>query len=384
MDEAQAPAARRRNLAIFITVALSIWTAMHAYVFTRLHSVPWVETNVSAAAFWLVAVVVWLSYPLVRIFEAKLSHRVVVPLLWAASNWVGVIFLLLAAMFFADVVTLGGWLFPVQAPLVRGWLALTALVLSAIAMIQGARPPVVCDYEVSLAGLPKERDELVLLAISDLHLGTLIGERWLRQLIQRVEQMHPDAVLIVGDLVDGDVDKVRPLLPVLKGLRAPLGVWTVTGNHEFYADAEGSVAIFQDAGFKVLRDEWAELVPGLLVAGVDDLTARRQFGHTGDPLSDALANRSAGATVLLSHSPMQAHVAADAGVGLMLSGHTHHGQVWPFSYLVALRYPLLGGRYEIGKMTAIVSRGAGTWGPRMRLWRPSEIVRIKLRSSKED
>ena len=118
----------------------------------------------------------------------------------------------------------------------------------------------------------------------------------------------------------------------------------------------------------------------LLVAGVDDLTARRQFGRPDRPVAKALAGRPPGAVVLLSHSPLQADTAAAAGAGLMLSGHTHDGQIWPFRWLVRLSYPLLGGRYEVAGMPVIVCRGTGTWGPRMRLWRPSEIVRITLRA----
>jgi hypothetical protein len=156
-------------------------------------------------------------------------------------------------------------------------------------------------------------------------------------------------------------------------------VWAVTGNHEYYAGVEQCVRLFQDAGYNVLRDAWAEVTPGLVVAGVDDLTARRQFGRGDHPLERALTNRPSGATILLSHSPWQAEVAAKLGAGLMLSGHTHNGQIWPFSYLVRLRYPLLGGWYKIGSMPVIVCRGTGTWGPRMRLWQPGEIVRIKLR-----
>ena len=97
-------------------------------------------------------------------------------------------------------------------------------------------------------------------------------------------------------------------------------------------------------------------------------------------VEQTLANRPPGAVILLSHSPLLADVAATAGAGLMLSGHTHNGQIWPFGYLVRLSYPLLGGRYEVGGMPVIVCCGTGTWGPRMRLWRPGEILRITLRS----
>ena len=137
--------------------------------------------------------------------------------------------------------------------------------------------------------------------------------------------------------------------------------------------------LFEEAGFQVLRDRWAEVRPGFVVAGVDDLTRRRRSGRLGDPVTEALSGRPPGATILLSHTPWKAEQAADAGVGLMLSGHTHGGQIWPFSYLTRLIYPLLGGRYNVNGMTVIVCRGTGTWGPRMRLWRPGEILRVTLR-----
>jgi uncharacterized protein len=232
---------------------------------------------------------------------------------------------------------------------------------------------------VQLAGLPPERDGLVLVELSDLHLGTLINHNWMTRLVERVNELHPDLVVLVGDIVDGNVGRAEALRPVLSQLRAPLGVWAVTGNHEYYAGVEPCVRLFQDAGYTVLRDRPAQVVPGLVLAGVDDLTAKRQLKLDGKPMEKALALRPPGATILLSHSPWQADVAARLGAGLMLSGHTHNGQLWPFSALVRLRYPLIGGRYEVNGMPVIVCRGTGTWGPRMRLWLPGEIVRVKLR-----
>jgi hypothetical protein len=139
----------------------------------------------------------------------------------------------------------------------------------------------------------------------------------------------------------------------------------------------------EKARFKVLRNRWAEVRPGLIVAGVDDLTSKRRSGIKGDFLAQALKNRPEGAAILLSHTPWEAEKAASYGVGLMLSGHTHGGQIWPFDYLVRLAYPLLEGRYEVDGMPVIVTRGAGTWGPRMRLWGPGEILKVTLRSKEK-
>ena len=355
---------------------------MHLYAFWRLSSVPWVAgphpaAGIVACSRGVVGELPAGPYPGGK---GAASSRGPAGVSRCKLDWRSIPVILCAAGHGRSHV---GWLglCPAFRRSLRGWAAGFALILSVIGTLwQGLRPPVLRDYEVQLAGLPQERDGLVLVALSDLHLGTLIGERWLKRLVDRVEELHPDLLLVVGDLVDGNIGNVESLLPHLKNLRAPLGIWAVTGNHEYYAGLDRSIALFEAAGFSVLRDRWAQITPGVVLAGVDDLTARQQFGQNDRPVEKALADRPAGATILLSHSPLQADKAAAAGVGLMLSGHTHNGQIWPFNHLVALRYPLMGGRYQVDGMTVIVSRGAGTWGPRMRLWWPSEIVRIKLKA----
>ena len=368
------------RFALFLTIVLGVWAAMHGYVLWRLASVPWVANHVSRRTLLVTAAALWTSYPLARILDSWNLRAVAAPLEFGAANWIGVLFLLLSALLITDVLTLGGWPLPRLAPSLRGWAVVVAGILSAIGLLQGLGPPVVRDYEVRLAGLPREHDGLMLVEVSDLHLGTLLGRGWMGRLVQEVNALRPDLVVVVGDVVDGNAGRVEPLLPALKGLRAPLGVWAVTGNHEYYAGLERCVRLFEEAGFSVLRDRAAAVAPGLVLAGVDDLTARQQYGLDDQPVDKALSNRPAGATILLSHSPWQAERAAAAGAGLMLSGHTHNGQIWPFNYLVRLRYPLLGGRYEVNGMAVIVCRGTGTWGPRMRLWWRSEIARITLRA----
>ena len=140
------------------------------------------------------------------------------------------------------------------------------------------------------------------------------------------------------------------------------------------------MGLYREMGFRLLRNEWSELKPGLILAGVDDLTSARRRGRGEELMTSTLKGQPAGATILLSHTPWNSKTAAKAGVDLMLSGHTHAGQIWPFSYLARRQYPLFEGRYEVDDMSVIVSRGAGTWGPRMRLWRPGEILLITLKA----
>jgi predicted MPP superfamily phosphohydrolase len=371
----------RSGIAMFLIIVLGVWTAVHLYVCWRMASVPFIASHLSRRALILIALALWLSYPLARVLCAQDWPIIAQPLEFIGAIWIGVLFLLFSAFLVTEVVTLGGLVVPGLAPRLRGWATVTAGVLSAMALVQGLRAPIVRDYEVSLPGLPRERDGLVLVDLSDLHLGSLIGRRWLARLLDRVQALRPDLVVVVGDVIDGNAERTEPLVPALRKLKAPLGVWAVTGNHEFYAGLERSIALFEQAGFHVLRDGSAQVAPGLVLAGVDDLTARAQFGLADHPIQTALANRPPGATIFLCHSPWQAETAARLGAGLMLCGHTHNGQIWPFTYLVQTRYPLIAGRYQVGKMTVIVGRGTGTWGPRMRLWQPGEIVRIRLKAA---
>jgi hypothetical protein len=296
--------------------------------------------------------------------------------------WMGVLLLLFISLLAADIITLFGFLLPRIAPLIRTWALVAGVVLSIVALVQGLRPPVVQSYEVRLADLPREMDKTVLVAMSDLHLGSLIGKRWLAARVAQVREQRPDLVVFLGDLFEGHGQPQDGLLSVLRSISAPFGVWAVTGNHEFHGD-NNSIHLFDETGIKLLRNRWVELRPGFILAGVDDLTAQYRAGLGGDFMLPALSGRPPGATILLSHTPWQAEKAARAGANLMLCGHTHGGQIWPFGYLVRRTYPLLAGRYEVDGMSVIVSRGTGTWGPRMRLWHPGEILRITLRTKKD-
>lgn len=354
---------------------------MHACALGRLWRLPGLDSPLAHRILVLCFALLWLAYPLARVLERRGHTAIAHPIEWIGAAWLGVLFLLIVCLLIADLLTgFGGWA-PRLAPTARTLAVIGGLGLSVIALVQGTRAPVVEKVTIVSPKLPATHDGLRLVQISDLHVGALLNSHWLQRVAAQVGALAPDAVLITGDLVDGNARRVAEVLPELRAFTAPLGVWAVSGNHEYYAGLEASVEVLRQAGFRVLRDEWAELCPGVVVAGVDDLTARRQFGDTGDPIPAALAGRPAGLTVFLSHTPWRTEEAAAAGVDLMLSGHTHAGQIWPFGYLTALQYPYLEGRYAVANMTLYVSRGTGTWGPRMRLPRPAEITVFTLRSA---
>jgi predicted MPP superfamily phosphohydrolase len=368
---------------MFGKILISVFTLMHIYVFLRAASVPLVERGVSRKCLIGAGVALWAIFFFGRVVGHGGTGVMAGTLELLGMNWMAVLFLTFVPLLGIDLVTAFGFLMPRLAPSLRGWALVAGGVLSLIALFQGLRPPVVQRYEASLSGLPGEMDGTVVVALSDLHLGSLLGERWLVDRVAQVQAQRPDLVVLLGDILEGHGQPQDNLLLTLRRLSAPLGVWAVPGNHELHGRRDTSMSLIENAGFQVLRNRWAEVRPGLVLAGVEDLTTRRRTGQGGDPISQALAGRPPGATVLLSHTPWQAERVAKAGVGLMLCGHTHGGQIWPLDYLIRLAYPLLEGRYEVDGTTVIVCRGTGTWGPRMRLWRPSEILRVTLRGKEK-
>ena len=364
-------------------VGLLLWTVGNLYVFWRAWSVLRPAGRWRRGLFVAIASALFGSYFAARGLEGVLPGVVLGPLELVGADWMAVLFWSAAGLLLVEIVTGCGFLFRRWVPALRGGALALAGALAVIAVVQGTRAPVVRDYEVRLAGLPRDADGTVVVAISDLHLGTLIGERWLAARARQVADLRPDAIVVLGDVLEGDTPSESALLPGLRSLSAPLGVWAVNGNHEHYGRRGGGSGRLEDAGFRVLVNQWAEVRPGLVFAGVEDLTRHRRGRTTvADPIGQAFAGRpSHAATVLLSHSPLQAERAARGGAGLMLGAHTHDGQIWPFGYFTARNYPLMGGRYDIEGMPVIVCRGTGTWGPRMRLWRPGEILRITLRSA---
>jgi predicted MPP superfamily phosphohydrolase len=363
---------------MFGIILLSVVTVMHVYVFWRAGSVPFLKRHMPRKFLLGAGICLWAIFSLGRFLGHDNTGTLARVIELIGMNWMAVIFLITVSLLAVDLVTGFGFFLPRVVPFLRGFGLVAGGVLSVVAVVQGLRPPVLQNYDVHLSGLPREMDGTVIVAMSDLHLGSLLGEKWLHARVDQVQAQKPDIVVLLGDIFEGHGQPEEKLFSGLRRLSAPMGVWFALGNHEFHGRPDAGMSLIKYDGLKVLNNSWTEVRPGLILAGVEDLTANHRSGQNNDPISRTLAGRQSGATVLLSHTPWQAEKAASSGVGLMLSGHTHGGQIWPFGYLVQQIYPLLGGRYEVNGMTVIVCRGTGTWGMRMRLWRPGEILRVTL------
>ena len=242
------------------------------------------------------------------------------------------------------------------------------------------------DVPVTLDRLPAALDGFTILQLTDLHIGGTLGRAFVEALVQRTNAIGADLIALTGDFVDGTVDELGDAIAPLAQLRAPHGVYFVTGNHEYYSGVEPWIAYLSSLGIRVLRNERVAIARGgdaFDLAGIDDHGARDFAADHGPDLARALAGRDRSrALVLLAHQPRQVRDAARYDVDLQLSGHTHGGQVWPWHYVVALQQGgLLVGRYRVGATQLYVSRGPGYWGPPVRVGAPPEITRVILRAA---
>ncbi|CAM9658090.1 unnamed protein product [Ascophyllum nodosum] len=268
------------------------------------------------------------------------------------------------------------WVFPLL------WLV-TFVVFVSVASVHGERDPVIRRVEVPLANLPTCLDGYSLAMISDIHAGPTVGRDEIVRHADAINALGADAIIMVGDLVDDQVEDIGSIVEPVSRFSAPDGQFFSMGNHEAYTGQAQEWADFvADRGFtdtKVTLPPGADEAEGcyFYLAGVNDFESDPDYGA-------ALSGRDASiATVLLAHQPIQArerNVFAKYSVGLMLSGHTHGGQVFPYHVLAYLDQGYVSGLHKKDETFLYVSEGAVGWGPRMRLLSTTEYTHIILRS----
>jgi predicted MPP superfamily phosphohydrolase len=239
---------------------------------------------------------------------------------------------------------------------------------------------------VRLPRLPRALDGFRIVQICDMHLGPLLDETFARRIVKRVNELKPDMVGIVGDLVDGPVHVLERDVAPLGELRSRFGTYYVTGNHEYYSGVRPWLEFLPRLNVRVLANECiavGDRGPGgacFDLAGIHDPAGRRFDRRNAPDIERAVAGRDPERElVLLAHQPLQVTDAVRAGAGLQLSGHTHGGQLWPFGAMVLLAQPYIAGLHRHTPDTQIyVSRGTGFWGPPMRVMAPAEITQVVL------
>jgi predicted MPP superfamily phosphohydrolase len=317
---------------------------------------------------------------------------------WPAYTWMGSIFIFCTTLAAIDLFRLVVWLshriFNTAMP---GYLTATitcevalflALFASSYALYEasGIRTD---QVTITTNKLPSTISRIRLVQISDVHVGLLFREARLESVLQAVRAAHPDILVSTGDLVDGrlsrdeTVSRLNRMAAMIAAVPTRFGKFAVTGNHEFYAGLDQALDFTRKAGFTVLRNQSIALPDGITISGIDD-SAGQLMGLPLATTSESQLLRSVSPKsfqVLLKHRPL-IPATSDGHFDLQLSGHVHKGQIFPFNFLVRMKFPIPCGTTVTQHHSMIhVSRGSGTWGPPMRLLASPEITIIDIISA---
>jgi uncharacterized protein len=357
--------------------------------------VPW-WTLLSAGTRWPTAVVVggtlvfaaaFVGLPAMMMWGHGRSH-----LDWAAATgdallgaiWVLFVWSVLAQLLRLALLVLGVE-DPARSRVVAGAVVAVVLALLVWGYAEAMRVPRTRHVDVTISRLGSGLDGLRVAMITDTHFGPIDRTRWSAAVTDRINEIDADIVCHVGDIADGTVDVREEQVMPLAAVRGKLARVYVTGNHEYFSEAQGWLDYIESIGWDALHnrhivvERWGDK---LVVAGVDDATAQASgVDWHGANLEAALADADPALPVLLlAHQPKQVTGAVNAGVDLQISGHTHGGQIWPFNFLVRLDQPVVHGLSTHGERTQLyTSRGTGFWGPPFRVFAPSEITVLTLR-----
>jgi predicted MPP superfamily phosphohydrolase len=375
-----------------ITVRRVVFTLVLFTVTTLLFWVPF-EGLFAASAEWPgpvrpIAAVVFVAgaIAMIALFTQRGSDRAArVSQFLLGFVWIAFVWTLIS-----DVVRLGMAMAGVENPFRARFIAVLLAVLIVTVTVYGVyeamRVPRIKRQDVTIPRLDPAFDGLTVAVITDTHYGAINRAKWSRGMVDAVNELNADVAVHVGDIADGTAEQRLEQATPLGDVNTPHRFY-ITGNHEYYSNAQGWIDLMTRLGWKALRNEHVALERGdakLVFAGIDDITADHsgEPGHAAD-LTRALRDAdSAAPVVLLAHQPSEIRKAVDAGVDLQLSGHTHGGQIWPFHYLVRLQQPVVAGLSRHSDRTQLyTSRGAGFWGPPMRVFAPSEISLLTLKAS---
>ena len=348
---------RLLGMLVFLSIFLGICFGGYYYILSRLFLFFKLKHNVF---FWLILVFLASGYVVFSILEVKFPCSIWRFFLRLSAIGVGIGWLCLVIVTSHDLLHLI-FKFPISF---SRWIVLGLIVsLTIYSLINAMR------LEIKTIEIPAPEDKKIA-HWSDVHLGS-VSRRHLERLVEKTNALNPDVVLITGDLMDPQDNLTSDSMAPLNALKAP--AYFVTGNHERYVGLDKVMSLLEKTSVIVLRNE-VVLFDSLQLIGIDDSDNRSQVRRNlaGLELNPDMF------TILLYHQPEGFNDAEAAGVDLMLSGHTHNGQIWPFNMVVGLRFKYLKGLHTIGDMKLYVSTGSGTWGPPMRLGSRNLITLIEL------
>jgi predicted MPP superfamily phosphohydrolase len=375
---------------LFFTIFFTIYTALNYYIFIRgwqaLHTLP------ALKPFYIAAFII-VAYGYVF---AKLLYKILHPAvydLWLAIGAIWFAFLVYFILFLLglDIIRLlESFIHFLPKSFYDNYeqtKKITAIVIIALVSIivflgnLNKRDITIKTLNLILHKGNGKLNELNVVMAADLHLSTIDGENLLSEIVDKINFVNPDIILFAGDIVDDKTSilKDRGIGESFKRLKPKYGVYSINGNHEFINNVEPSVKYMEEYGMKVLRDSFELVDSNFYVVGREDVSMKSFTGKERKTLEQIISSiNSDHPKILLDHTPVKLEQAEKNGIDLQLSGHTHHGQIWPGNLITSLIYDISWGYNKKGKTHYYVTSGAGTWGPPVRTGSKSEIVNIKI------
>ncbi|HLA50003.1 MAG TPA: metallophosphoesterase [Thermodesulfovibrionia bacterium] len=373
---------------IFLLTFFLLYGAMHLYVFLKARAAFAFGTGISIYIILFMLIMV-LAPLIVRLSEKHGFEFLARLMSYAGYIWLGLLFLFFCVSIILDIyrlsIYLGGALFQKNLSAVipsarfSFFLPLLFSICIAIYGYFEATDISLDKVTIKTSKIPKEIGRLKIVQISDVHLGLIVREERLKKILQTVKMAEPDILVSTGDLVDGQINGMGGLAELLQGINPRYGKFAITGNHEFYAGLSQAMDFTEKAGFRILRGEGLTVEGLVNIAGVDDPAGNTNELYKGISEKELLSGLPREKfTLLLKHRPLIDKNALGL-FDLQLSGHTHKGQIFPFSLITWMYYPVDSGCLKlVDNCYMYVSRGAGTWGPPIRFLSPPEVTVVEL------
>jgi len=377
---------RSRDIIIFFTVVFLIYSGANIFLYFK--GLDATSRFVSSGLYTLLFIVISFTFVAGKILERNYSSIIADILNIIGGFWLSFIFYSVIIILIADilrlVLNLLNLISPDNMPVFRQASYIMSFGLALLLVTAGfinTLFPVTTKYNINIAKNASVR-EFKIAAVSDIHLGSIIRKRSMRVLSRKLENISPHMVLLLGDTVDGEINPVLRS-DLLGSLTIPAGakhIYAITGNHEYIGNQSKTIPYIESKGIKLLIDETVSLEEGLILAGRKDRDSSRYNGEKRKSIDELLDGIDRNKPVIvMDHQPPMRRENTISGFDLMLSGHTHNGQMWPLNYLTAKIYKLIYGHSIIGNSHYIVSSGFGSWGPRVRLGSRPEVLDITLR-----
>ena len=367
----------RRRIVVFIVIVQSILLLAHWFIYSTWTGFEAVPDPPGITPLQAAAGILSISFVVASVLARRYFNTWVRSLYGIAATWLGMVNFLFLAACLCWIIAIGARVAHVSLDA-----SLLARILFGAALLAGiyglinARWLRVKHITVKLPNLPPSWRGRVAALVSDVHLGHVNGARFMRRIIDQLKRLAPDVIFLTGDLYDGTKVDAPAVAAPWQDISPPLGSYFVTGNHEEFSDPLQYIHAMRGTGVRVLNNEKVDL-DGLQLVGVQhhDSTNAERF----QAILERAELRTGEPSILLSHAPHALEVPEQAGVSLQLSGHTHGGQIFPFTWFTRRIFrQYTYGLQQFGKMLVYTTTGAGTWGPPMRVGTRPEIVLIKF------